>query len=236
MTPSKVECPWRRKKGEKLNNQILTNRQMVEQLKAKGALKTLAIIDAFTAIDRADFITSKEKTLVYQDHPLPLGLGQTISQPSTVAFMLEQLQLQRGDKVLDVGAGSGWTTALLGKLVGKDGRVIGLEILPELAERAQANLAQYSLLQVEVRAISGYEGLASEAPFNKILASAAANELPEALPAQLAPGGRLILPVKNSLVLVERSTKNKFSHREFPGFAFVPLLGGGGDGYGAGTY
>ena len=122
---------------------MLNKKGLIEHLKSSGVLKNSNIIEAFEKIDRADFVLEEHKLESYEDHPIPIGRGQTISQPTTVAFMLELLSVQKGDKVLDIGSGSGWTTALLSELVGSTGEVFGVERVSELVEFGSKNLAKY---------------------------------------------------------------------------------------------
>lgn len=118
-----------------------SNLQLVEHLKQRGVLKTPALVEAFRAVDRRSFVPEEFFFNAYEDHPLPIGHGQTISQPWTVAFMLERLQPQPGNRVLDIGSGSGWTTALLAHVVGAEGFVQGLELIDALVELGQQNLS-----------------------------------------------------------------------------------------------
>ncbi|MFA4872090.1 MAG: protein-L-isoaspartate O-methyltransferase [Patescibacteria group bacterium] len=214
----------------------MNNSDLVEKLKTDGFLKTPAIISAFQKIDRADFVLPQYSNEPYEDYPLPIGHGQTISQPATVAFMLELLQPKNGEKILDMGAGSGWTTALLAEIAGDNGSVFGLEIIPELVEFGKNNLGKYNFKNAEILlagrpaatlAPAGEKlGLPSKAPFDKILVSAAAEEIPQELTAQLkiGGGGIMVVPIKNSIFKITRITKDKFQAEEFSGFVFVPLI------------
>ncbi len=114
-----------------------TQKELVDYLLSTGVMTTPNVIDAFKTVNRADFVLSEYVANTFEDRPLPIGYGQTISQPRTVAFMLELLELQVGDKVLDVGAGSGWTTALMGEIVGVSGFVRGVELVSELVMYGQ---------------------------------------------------------------------------------------------------
>lgn len=156
----------------------------------------------------------------------PIGFGQTISQPMTVAFMLELLQPQKGQKILDIGSGSGWTTALL-SFIAEPGKVIGLEIVPELSEFGKENVEKYGFISRKIAEIilaDGRQGYKQEAPYDRILASATAEKIPQAWKDQLKTGGRLVAPVKNKIVMLQKNKNNKFETEEYSGFAFVPLV------------
>lgn len=163
---------------------------------------------------------------------LPIGYGQTISQPTTVAFMLELLQPEAGDKILDVGSGSGWTTALLAEIAGKRGEVYGVERILELKNFSEQNISKYSFIKKGRATIihgDGCAGLPKYAPFDKILVSAAALDVPPQLLAQLKVKGRMVIPIGKQyegqeIVLYRKISKNKFEIKHFPGFVFVPLL------------
>ena len=200
---------------------------LVEKLIEIGGLKTLLLIEAFKKNNRADFVPEEFKKETGFDMSLPIGFGQTNSQPYTVAFMLELLQPQPGEKIMDVGAGSGWTSALLAYCVGEGGRVFAVERIPELCEFGKKNVSKYNFTNMGIVKIvcgDGNLGLSEEAPFDKILVSASAKESPLALKEQLKVGGKMVLPIQNSIWLVTKKSKNKFEQKEFPGFAFVPLI------------
>lgn len=180
--------------------------------------------EAFKVVKRGDFLSSKYKDEDIGDHPVPIGYGQTNSQPTTVAFMLELLQPGVGDRVLDVGSGSGWTTALLAEIVGDKGKVFGVELIPELVEFGQKNLTKYNFGQAQIlQAEKGVLGLPKKGPFDKILVSAAARKLPEELVEQLKIGGRIVIPIKNSVWRIDKVSEKELDEEEFPGFMFVPL-------------
>lgn len=201
----------------------MNKKDLISNLIGNGVLKTPSIIEAFKKVDRADFVLAEFKDNPYGDYPLFIGFGQTISQPTTVAFMLELLQPQKGERVLDVGAGSGWTTALLAEIIGSHSMVWGVESVPELVEFGQNNLAKYSFTQAEIIRASDKLGLSEKAPFDKILVSAAAQELPSELIDQLKVGGRLVLPIKNSIWQIDKASQKEIKKKEFFGFVFVPL-------------
>lgn len=197
---------------------------LVDKLIAQGYLKTKRIIEAFQKINRADFLPEGLKNQAEANIPLPIGWGQTISQPLTVAFMLELLQPQPKDKILDIGSGSGWQTAMLGQIVGPEGKVYAVEVIPELKKFGQENVAKYGFKNVEFICADGSKGLSQETPFDKIIAAASAQKIPPAWKEQLKIKGRLVTPIKNSIWLVVKEKKEKFEEKEFPGFAFVPLI------------
>jgi len=193
-----------------------------------GYLKTPLIIDAFRKIDRRDFVISTHYQEAYFNIPLPIGFGQTISQPLTVAFMLELLQPKPGEKILDIGAGSGWQTALLAYCVGKKGKVVGIELIPELGEEAKKNIAKYNFIKkgvVDVIVADGSQKIAGYPIFDKIIAAAAVEkEIPLVWKEELAVGGRIVAPVAQSIVVIDKILPDKFETKEFFGFNFVPLI------------
>ncbi len=205
---------------------LRTNQDFVNDLVARGLVRTAAIVSALTDVDRKHFVGIENEDVAYADRPLPIGHDQTISQPATVAFMLELLGAQLGDHVLDLGAGSGWTTALLAHIVGPQGAVLGIEREPDLVLFGQENLARYDMLEHAAIEQSRPDALGAPdaAPFDRILVSAGAAEIPDALVKQLRIGGIMVIPVKDSLLHVERTGEEDVTVQEYPGFAFVPLL------------
>jgi len=203
---------------------------LTRNLVYQGYLKTDRIIDAFSKVRRVDFVPKELAGAAGANIPLPIGHGATISQPLTVAFMLEKLQPRLGDKVLDIGAGSGWTTALLAHIVGKKGKVIGIERIKSLCDFGTNNISKYNLIEggrAKIICADGSQGYVNEAPYNCILVSAAAKEIPKELKKQLVVGGRLVIPVKNSIWMIEKKSDKIFHEEEYPGFAFVPLVSKG---------
>jgi len=206
---------------------------LIDNLIQEGWLKTPRIIEAFRKIKRADFLPEDIKNLAELNEALPIGYGQTISQPLVVAFMLELLNPQPGEKILDIGSGSGWTTALLAAIVTSNkqqatrGKVIAVEILPELVEFGEKNVAKYNFIErgiAEFICADGSKGYEKEAPYDKILASASAEELPPAWKEQLKINGRIVTPIGSSVWLFIKKFEKEFEEIEYPGFAFVPLI------------
>ncbi len=196
----------------------------VDDLIKQGWLQTPEIIKAFRKVKREDFLQEGQKKFAFLDQPLPIGGGQTNSQPLTVAFMLEKLQPEPGDKILDIGSGSGWTTALLAEISGQKGRVVSMEVIPELKEFGQKNVSEYGFSNVEYVCENARQGYPQEAPYDKILCSASIRgKIPQAWKDQLKNNGRMVLPVDSSIWLVSRNEQG-FRETEYPGFSFVPLI------------
>ncbi|MBU3934859.1 protein-L-isoaspartate O-methyltransferase [Patescibacteria group bacterium] len=205
---------------------------LINSLIQEGWLKTESIKEAFKKIKREDFLPKELKNLAEINEALPIGHGQTISQPLVVAFMLEQLEPKAGDKILDIGFGSGWTTALLAQIVSgesKDsqGRVIAIEIVPELKEFGKTNIAKYGFIKkgiVKLLLTDGSAGLPKEAPFDKILVSASTDSVPEAWKKQLRVGGKIVAPIGSSIRTIIKKSETEFEEIDHPGFVFVPLI------------
>ncbi|MEK7635482.1 MAG: protein-L-isoaspartate O-methyltransferase [Patescibacteria group bacterium] len=215
---------------------------LINSLIEDGYLKTPAIIEAFKNIDRIDFMLEEYKNEAYINAPLPIGFSQTISQPLTVAFMLELLQPKEGEKILDIGAGSGWVSSLLAYIVGNPpvgdevrqgrlsggGKIISIERISELKEMAEKNISKYNYIEkgiIEIVLGDGSKGYKKEAPYDKIIAGAAAEtDIPEEWKKQLKIGGRIVAPIGHSIAAIDKINKNEYSKREYFGFTFVPLI------------
>ena len=205
--------------------------ELINELILNGYLKNDSLISAFLNVDRKDFVLDEYKNVAYENIPLPIGYNQTISQPLTIAFMLEFLEPKVGEKVLEVGTGSGWQTALLAYLIKDEenknsGKVISLERIKELKDFAYQNLMKYDELSKNIILLvrDGSLGFEEESPFDKIIVAAAADEIPQPLKEQLKIGGRMVIPVKNSIVVLDKISSNEFKKMEFFGFSFVPLV------------
>lgn len=202
------------------------------ELIQSGYLKSGNIIKAFEKIKRADFLWPEDRDRADINSPLGIGYGQTISQPLTVAFMLELLGAKPGEKILDVGSGSGWSVALLAAIVGTKGKVYGIELIKELADFAAGNVGKYDFISsglVKIFCADGYQGLPEFAPFDKIIVAAAAVEIPPLLLKQLKMNGRLVIPVgerhqSQDMVAVDKVGANDYKEKRYPGFVFVPLV------------
>ena len=210
--------------------------ELIDELKKQGVLQSPELEAAFRHIDRKDFVRPEDRWSAYENHPLEIGAGQTISQPYTVAFMLGLLDPKPRDRILDVGAGSGWQTALLAHIVSQEikgqkakGKIIAIERIPELCQFAKENLKKYGFVErriIELRCGDATDTI-SGGPFDKIIAAAASTRttIPESWRRELAVGGKIIAPIGNSIWLFTKRGKDQWDEREFPGFAFVPLVG-----------
>ncbi|HLN78748.1 MAG TPA: protein-L-isoaspartate O-methyltransferase [Nocardioidaceae bacterium] len=179
---------------------------------------------AFDRVRRADFLPREMLGFAREDAALPIGHGQTNSQPSTVRAMLDLLEVEPGQHVLDVGCGSAWTTALLGDLVGPEGDVVGVEIVPDLVTWGQSNLASYTMPWTRVeQADEDVLGAPESAPYDRILVSAEASRVPDELVDQLVPGGLMVVPVRGRMTVVRRTAGEPELTRE-GWYSFVRLI------------
>lgn len=203
-----------------------TNKDLIDHLKMHSLLTSELVEKAFRQIDRGDFVKDQYRDLAYEDTALPIGFGQTISQPAVVATQLKLLELKKEQKILDIGYGSGYTSALLAAALGL-GKVFAFEFNPEIAQWGQNNIEKYHFISdgiVVAAAGDGSEGLPAEAPFDRILVSAETEVIPGDLMHQLKIGGILVIPSKQALVKIKRTSKKKFDSAKLPGFVFVPLI------------
>ena len=197
---------------------------MVERQIAARGIRDPRVLEAMRTVPRHLFVPPAEEASAYDDRPLPIGSGQTISQPYVVAFMAEQLRLTGKEKVLEIGTGSGYSTAILASLAA---RVYSIEIRPELAHEAKERLAKLGVKNVELKAADGYRGWPEEAPFDAILVTAAPERIPPPLLEQLAPEGRMVIPVGafyQELKVIKRQGGG-YSEKSVLPVRFVPFVG-----------
>ncbi len=205
-------------------------RRLVDNLVRDGILRTPRIIKAFLKVPREEFVPSNLRSSAYVDHPLPIGYGQTISAPHMVAIMTEELQPMPGDKVLEVGTGSGYQAAILAEIVKPNGHVWTVERIVDLVRFAKENLRRTGYSDyVTVIHGDGSEGLPQYAPYDRIIVTAAAPRVPEPLIEQLRPGGRLVIPVGGRyfqvLKVIDKLSDGTLKSIEKVSCVFVPLVG-----------
>ncbi|HSH75985.1 MAG TPA: protein-L-isoaspartate(D-aspartate) O-methyltransferase, partial [Longimicrobiales bacterium] len=195
-----------------------------DQIEARG-VSDPAVLRAMATVPRHEYVLPEYRVFAYADQPLPIGLGQTISQPYIVALMTELIEPRPGDRVLEVGTGSGYQAAVAAAVVS---HVYSIELLPELAHSAAERLARLGVSNVEVRAGDGYLGWPEQAPFDGILVTAGAEHIPQPLVEQLAPGARMVIPVDHDdggqvLEVVEKRADGSVDVRDVALVRFVPL-------------
>lgn len=185
-----------------------------------------AVLSAVASVPRHQFVADDDRAFAYINRPRGIGFGQTISQPYIVALMSDILDLRPHDKVLEIGAGSGYQTAVLAQLAGK---VFSVEIIPELAQAAQARLAELACENVDLKIGNGRQGWPEHAPYQAVMVTAASDDIPSALVDQLSPGGRMIIPVgrpegPQNLILVTKNNEEEIANKIILPVAFVPLV------------
>ncbi|MDP3992255.1 MAG: protein-L-isoaspartate O-methyltransferase [Nanoarchaeota archaeon] len=205
----------------------MNKEELLDSLREKGFSK--AIIDAFSKVKREDFVPRNVRMMAYEDTALPIGHGQTISQPYTIAVMLSLLDLKKGggQKVLEIGSGCGYVLALISEIIGENGKVFGVELVKKLAEKSRENLMEFDNAKVYHR--SGSLGLPEKAPFDGILISAAIRDIPEKILDQLKNQGILVAPkgsrFEQEIIAIQRKSKTEFEMiKKIPGFIFVPFI------------
>lgn len=198
-----------------------------EQIRARG-INDPAVLRAMLTVPRHRFVPPELRDQAYADHPLPIGFGQTISQPYIVALMTQELDLEPGDKVLEIGTGSGYQAAVLAEITDQ---VYSVEIIPQLAERAARTLRETGYTQVKTRNADGYYGWEEYAPYDAIIVTAAPDHIPRPLIQQLKDGGRLVIPVgpPGGYQTLWRITKrgDTLETKNLGGVRFVPFTGEG---------
>jgi protein-L-isoaspartate(D-aspartate) O-methyltransferase len=198
-------------------------RKLVELLKSEGLTNT-EVLKALLKVPRHKFVPASHRNLAYQNRPLPIGNEQTISQPFIVGYMTEAAELGPGERVLEIGTGSGYQAAVLAELAKE---VYSIEIIPPLADSARNLLREMGYKNVQVKTGNGYLGWPEHAPFDAIIVTAAPDEVPQALVDQLAVGGKMIVPVGSKfqqMVIITRSKSGVVERRTIP-VAFVPMTG-----------
>jgi len=206
-------------------------KQLIEQMIKSKVLKTPKIIEAFEKIPRHEFVTKEYISSSYMDFALPTLKGSTISQPSTVAIMTEALNPQEGEKILEIGTGSGWQTSLLAYIIGNKGKVVTIEFDPDLVEFAKKNIHRLGIKNVEVILGDGSLGYKKEAPYDKIIFTCATPSIPKPVKEQLRMGGRIVAPVGSievqRMLAIDRVGKDEFAESEVEpvSFVFVGLKG-----------
>ena len=207
---------------------LARRREMVRFQMRERDIRDERVLAALEEVPRELFVPPDQREAAFEDCPLPIGHGQTVSQPYIVALMVQLLEMQPHHRVLDVGSGSGYQAAVLARLAG---HVYAIERIPELAERARAVLAELGVANVTVRVGDGTLGWPEEAPFDGIICGAGAPALPPAWEEQLAEGGRIVAPVgglDSQTLLVAQKLAGRLRRREVCGVRFVKLIGEGG--------
>jgi protein-L-isoaspartate(D-aspartate) O-methyltransferase len=200
---------------------------LVNYLKKQGRIKSSEVENAFLEIPRELFVPEFLKKHAYADTPLQIGEGQTISAPHMVAIMCEELDLKQNQKILEIGAGSGYHAAIVSKIIGKEGHVYSIERIQSLSDNAKENIQKANIKNVTVETGDGSEGLEKYAPYDRIYVTCAAPDIPEPLIEQLKDPGKMLIPVGDmicTLYLIEKKNGiiKKYNHG---GCAFVPLRG-----------
>lgn len=218
---------------------------LVDYLIKQNWLQTPRIIRAFQQIKRADFLPEEFKDYAELNQAFPIGWGQSISQPLMVAFLFEQLQPQNGDKILEIGTGSGWATSILAAIISQKkegprakqekGLVVSMEAISEIQAIAKENIAKYGFIEtqmVELCLGDGYKGYPKinertdlAEGFDKIFSTSSLKDLPRAWKDQLKTGGTIVAPIGNSIWSIIKKDKDKFEEKEYPNFGFTPMFG-----------
>ena len=204
----------------------LRERMVRRQIESRGIANAM-ILDAFREVPREQFVDEEHRRWAYDDHPLPIEAGQTISQPYIVALMIDAADIAPGDRVLEVGAGSGYAAAIISRIAAE---VVGMERQPALAEVARDRLDHLGYCNVKIVEGDGTRGCPAEAPFDAILAAASGSHVPASLLGQLAPGGRLVMPVGDrsgtqQLVKMTKRSDGTTTEQNLGEVRFVPLIG-----------
>ena len=210
---------------------MASKEHLIEHWISSGVVKDKRIIESFKKVPRENFIRKEHLDEAYGDYPLAIGEGQTISQPTTVMIMTQALELRKGYRVMEIGAGSGYQAAIIARIIGDKGKVYALELIPQLARLARKNLRKTRIKNVEVICTDGSKGYSKEAPYDRIIITAAAPKTPKHLLSQLKKGGILVAPVgplygQEMIKIKKFDDKGKKLKIENLGdFIFVPLKG-----------
>jgi len=224
MPPSRSEEPRHAAPGTAGQEFTQLRERMVREQLQNRDVKDQAVLNAMRRVPRHRFVPASQVDAAYDDTPLPLMLGQTISQPYIVGYMTQALQLRGTERVLEIGTGSGYQAAVLAEIVPE---VFTIEILPELAEQARATLEALGYKNIRIRSGDGYMGWPEHAPFDRIIVTAAPDHVPQPLIDQLKAGGKMIIPVgrmEQDLVLIEKSEQGVSRRSTIP-VRFVPMTG-----------
>ena len=200
---------------------------LIQELKREG-IKDNNVLNSLLKIKRELFIQEKLKDLEYENYPLDIGNNQTISQPYTTAFMLQLLELKKGDKVLEIGTGSGWSTALTAQII-NPGKIYSIESIEDLSKFAKENIKKVKLKNIKIITGNGDKGLKEHSPYDKIIVNAACSKLPSILMKQLKDKGILLAPIgslygQKMIRLIKDKDKDKDKTEDFGDFVFVPLI------------
>jgi protein-L-isoaspartate(D-aspartate) O-methyltransferase len=213
-----------------MQNRIITEKEkLISYLVKEGILKTPEIINSFYKVAREEFVLEEYREHSYADVPLPILYSQTISQPTTVAIMTEALEPKKGNKILEIGAGSGYQAAILAEIVKEEGKVYTIERIEELVDFARKNIEKVGYKNVEVILGDGSIGLKEKAPFDRIIVTACAPKIPNSLIEQLKDNGIMVIPTGpimqlQHLLKIKKEGK-KLRKEDLGFFAFVPLIG-----------
>lgn len=197
----------------------------IEYLESQGVLNSKNLKQALQKVDRKNFVPKNLKIMAYSDQALPLAEGQTISQPTTVVFMLEKLKVELGQKILDIGAGSGWVSCLLGELVGEKGIVFAYEINKEVGKMGEKNVKKFGLKNVHYFVTDAAKAWQKNSPYDRIHSAAAFEKISEDLKQALKIKGILVAPTRDGYIRkIIRLSKDEFKEEEYYGFVFVPFI------------
>jgi len=198
----------------------MDKKQLIKNLKQRGFSEE--ILKAFSVVKRENFIPRNLKSMAYEDTSLPIGRGQTISQPYTIAIMFSLLELKKGQKILDIGSGCGYASALMSEIIGPRGKIFGIERINDLAKKSRKNLEYYKSIKIYNK--NGFLGLQKHAPFDRILISASCREIPKKVAMQVKNNGIIVAPINESLIAYKKSGNKLKIKKEIPGFVFVPFV------------